>query len=155
MGGTRMAIGIFIDSVRINGHEQVIKTKDDLRDLQGMINLCLKWMPDETGPPESAVVVTPQAASGNGTAHHLPSKPPVGERTIDYAERAAASFRDYFTIVELHDAMKQMGWKTTSRTRAIAVSAVRQVVKESKKFRYEEQGMWRFLGEPVQQSVQT
>ena len=74
------------------------------------------------------------------------TKPPKGERTIDYASRAALQFNgEGFTVTALRDKMFEIGWKTKSTSPRDQVNVVRSTIKGKHGWSYnEENQLWHY-----------
>lgn len=134
-----MSIGITIESVRVNGRDHAVTTIADLQEMASVINACLKWMGSEPRSPQELLLVAPPA-----TALARPNRPAAGERAVDYLEKAVAILDRYFTVANVLDAMMAAGWVTKSKTRSIALSQVRQLIKADSRFVSDGTGYWIF-----------
>jgi hypothetical protein len=124
--------GLTIDSVTISGQEHPVKSKDDLRDLIGLMNIYLKWMPED-------IAIVSNGTSG-AKVNPFINRPAVGQRAVDYLHKAGAVLAGTtgasFSAGALYEAMIAEGWVTKSKRRGIALAQIRQLMKsDEKKFR--------------------
>lgn len=97
-----------------------------------------------SGPKPLGVPVTPARRS-------FPPVPPIGERSIDYAVKAAESYGGTsFTLHELLLRMEASGWKTRSETVRDKVNVIRATVRERSDFVNHGEGRWTY--EPKEQN---
>lgn len=101
-------------------------------------------LPVTSEPPRVEVPVT-------NRGRFFPPTPPIGERSIDYAIKAALSFGNAsFTLNELLLGMESRGWTTRSETKRDKVNVVRATVRSRSDFTNHGEGLWTY--EPKQQN---
>ncbi len=112
--------------------------------------ILLMRSPASFSPPMSAEP-TRSETPAPPARRSFPPVPPLGERSIDYAVKAAAFYEGAsFTLHELLVRMEEGGWKTRSETVRDKVNVVRATVRERADFVNQGEGRWTY--EPKEQN---
>jgi hypothetical protein len=137
-------VGITVSSVRVNGKEVPINTHEDLKKIYDLIGTCLQWGAEDL--PETPHLHPAPPVSTNvrdvATPSYHPNFPPVGERSIDYAIRAADFLPLKFTLRQITDKMLAMGWKTKSEGIKARTNSVRATIRDRDDFINYHDGFW-------------
>lgn len=137
-----------------------IENQDDLKDLAEMYNIYLRLtksqggdIPDEVNSTSPSLIIRDEpTAQGSSLITKtsplgaLSRNPPVGERAIDYAKRAAALYfgRNSFRLRDLIEKMAKIGWSSNAEDKANTIGAT---IRVDSSFQKMEEGYWRYIGE--------
>lgn len=93
--------------------------------------------PTSTSPPPKP--------PGTQRPRPIPPGPPVGERSIDYAIKAALTFNGAsFSLNELLASMESVGWKTRAESKRNRVNTVRATIRDHDDFSNHGEGQWSY-----------